>query len=131
MLTHRSEILLFYNPSSSSDRMTVAHALALTHYVKAYAYDQFPSKGLSWYQILEALDIPPKDLLNKSHPYYQHYIRGRDFDVDGWVNILRHNPEMIKAPIAVRGDKAVQCLTPTDIYKLSAPSTSPVSEEVA
>ncbi|MCB0635183.1 MAG: hypothetical protein KDC54_01120 [Lewinella sp.] len=119
MLTHRAEILLFYNPASSSDRMTVAHALALTPHVKAFAYHQCPATGMSWHQILAALDTPPKLLLNKAHPYYQHYIRGRDFDDEGWVNILRHNPEMIKAPIAIRGHRAVQCLTPTDIYKLS------------
>lgn len=119
MHTHRSEILLYYNPASSTDRMTVAYALSLTPHIKAYAYHQSPSTGMSWHQILVALGKHPKELLNKAHPYYQQFIRGRDFDEEGWVNVLRYNPEIIKAPIAVQGRRAVQCLTPTDIYRLS------------
>lgn len=119
MITHKSEILLYYNPDSNSDRMTVAYALSLSDHIKAYAYHQSPSTGVSWQRILQALGKHPKELLNKAHPYYQQYIRGRDFDDEGWINVLRHNPEIILAPIAVRGNYAVQCLTPTDIYKLA------------
>ena len=120
MITHESEILLYYNPESNSDRMTVAHALSLSRHIKAYAYHQSPSTGVSWQQILLALKKHPKELLNKAHPYYQQYVRGRDFDDEGWIKVLRHNPEIILAPIAVRGKQAVQCLTPTDIYKLAS-----------
>jgi arsenate reductase len=69
-------------------------------------------------KILKALKVHPKELLNKSDLYYQENIKGHDFDEEGWIHILRHNPYLIQSPIAVRGHKAVVCKMPTDIYQL-------------
>ncbi|GJM31596.1 MAG: hypothetical protein DHS20C18_05970 [Saprospiraceae bacterium] len=119
MQTHFREILIYYNPESSSDRQTVAHAQALVPHIRTFAHSQAPSTGTSWQQILQALNCHPKDLLNKAHPYYQLNIRGREFDEESWLKVLRYNPELIKAPIAIRGKRAILCLTPTDIYRLT------------
>ncbi len=119
MKTHRREILIYFNPSSSNDRKTVAHAQSLAPYIRTYAFDQAPSTATSWQQILSALDIHPKDLMNKSHPYYQENIRGRTFNDQDWLNVIMHNPSLLRAPIAIRGNKAVLCSNATDIYKLT------------
>lgn len=119
MKTHKREILIYYNPESSTHRMTVAHGQTIGSHVRTFAFEKAPSTGTSWQQILNALQLHPKDLMNKAHPYYQTYLRGREFDEESWVNVLQRNPEIIKAPIAIRGKKAVLCLTPTDIYKLA------------
>ena len=126
MKTHRREILIYYNPDSSSDRRTVAHAQGLTNHVKTFSYSQTPSTGMSWQRILKTLDVHPKDLMNKAHPYYQEHIRGREFDKESWLKVIRYNPELIKAPIAIRGNRAVLCKNPTDIYQLMERSTPPV-----
>lgn len=57
--------------------------------------------------------------MNKAHPYYQAHLRGRDFDDEAWLKILANNPYLFKAPIAVRGRRAVFCETPTAIYRLA------------
>ncbi|MDX1940049.1 MAG: hypothetical protein SFU99_05820 [Saprospiraceae bacterium] len=119
MKTHSREIMIYYNPESSADRRTVAFAQTITTHVKTYAFSKSPSTSTSWQQIISALNVHPKELLNKAHPYYQKFIRGREFDDEGWLNVLKYNPELIKAPIAVRGDRAIVCTTPTDIYKLT------------
>lgn len=120
MKTHQREIMVYYNPESGSDRKTVAHAKGMIMHLKTYSYSKTPSTGTSWQQIITALDVHPKELLNKAHPYYQANIRGRDFDREGWINVLRYNPELIKAPIALRGNKAIVCHSPTDIYRLTS-----------
>ena len=119
MKTHQREILIYYNPDSSNDRKTVAHAQGLVEHVRTYSFDKAPSTGTSWQQILSALELHPKDLMNKAHPYYQANIKGREFAGEDWVNVLMFNPDIIKAPIAMRGDKAVLCTSATDIYKLT------------
>ena len=119
MKTHKREILIYYNPTSSSDRKTVAHAQSMVPHLKTYSFDQSPSTGTSWQQIVKSLGLHPKEMLNKAHPYYQKHIRGRDFDEESWVKVLKNNPELIKAPIAIRGNRAILCSTPTDIYKLT------------
>ncbi|MCB0522094.1 MAG: hypothetical protein R2830_18975 [Saprospiraceae bacterium] len=118
MKTHQREILIYYNPDSSNDRKTVAHAQSLVPYIKTYSYDKAPSTSTSWRQILKSLDLHPKELLNKADPYYQSDIRGRDFDDEDWVNVLMYNPGLLKAPIAIRGNKAILCVSATDVYKL-------------
>lgn len=119
MKTSKREIAIYYNPESSSDRKAVAYAQSLSHYVKAYSFQQNPCRGnTEWCKVLTALKMHPKELMNKAHPYYQANIRGREFDEEGWFNILRSNPELIKAPIAIRDGKAVLCLNPKDVYRL-------------
>lgn len=124
MITHEREILIYYNPESTSDRRTIAYAQSVVPHIKTYSFSQAPSNGTSWQQIILALGVHPKELLNKAHPYYQQHIRGREFDDESWIKVLRFNPELIKAPIAMRGAKAIICATPTDIYKLSDSSPS-------
>jgi len=116
--TNHREILLYYNPDSSGDRKTVAHAQSLSPHIKAFAYRSAPSTGMSWQFILSSLGIDPKDLLNKAHPYYRTHIKGRDFDGESWIKVIKYNPDVLKAPIAVRGQKAIVCLSPTDILRL-------------
>ncbi len=119
MKTSKREITIYYNPESSRDRKTVAYAQSLSHFVKAYSFKQNPCRGnTEWCKVVAALKMHPKELLNKAHPYYQENIKGREFDEDGWFNILRTNPELIKAPIAIRGDHVVLCLNPKDVYRL-------------
>ena len=119
MRTHNREILIYYNPESSSDRKTVAYARSVVPHVQTYSFAQAPSTGTSWQHILNALDLHPKELMNKAHPYYQSHIRGCDFEDECWIKVIRKNPDLLRAPIAMRGSRAILCLTPTDIYKLT------------
>jgi len=118
MKTNQREILIYYHPEERSDRQTVAAAKSMSKHVRTYAYGQTPSTETSWKGIMQALDCHPKDLLNKAHPYYQHHIKGREFDDESWVKILRFNPGIIRSPIAIRGKRAVVCHSPSDVYRL-------------
>lgn len=118
MRTHNSEILVYYNPQSVRARKVLALARDITPAVKEVEYHKTPFTATMWQQLLSMLELRPKDLLNKSNPYYQENIRGRDFDAEGWLNILIKNPDLIKAPIAVRGNRAVLCNSPNDVLQL-------------
>ena len=118
MKTHSREILIYYNPESSPHRKTVAYAQSVVSHVKSYCFSKNPSSSSSWQMIIKSLDRHPKELLNKAHPYYQEHIKGREFDEESWINVLQRNPQILKAPIAIRGNRAILCVSPTDIYKL-------------
>ena len=120
MKSSEREILILYDPGSGSGRQVVAYARSLSRHVQAYSFQQSPyNNRTGWCKILRALEMEPKELLDKSHSYYQTHIRGREFDEEGWFNVLRTNPELIKAPIAMRGQRAVLCINPKDIYRLA------------
>ena len=118
MKTDPREILMYYNPDSSRDRKTVAHAQSHSKHIKLYSHEQSDSSETSWEMILDALSMHPKELLNEDHPDYKDKISGKEFDEVGWLHVLQEYPHLIKAPIAMRGKKAILCLTPTDIYSL-------------
>ncbi len=118
MKTPEKELLLYYDPNSSVGKKTRAYAHSLTKHVRDVEIQKTRFTTTQWKQILNMLNLDPKKLLNKAHPYYQQHIRGRSFDEEGWLNILSNNPDIIRAPIVIKGNKAVLCDTPTDIYKL-------------
>lgn len=118
MRVHENEILLYYNPESSSDRKTLAYAKSITPHVRSHAYNSTPATTTMLRQIIDRLEMHPKQMLNKSHPYYQEHIRGREFDDEDWLNVLLRNPQLFRAPIAIKGKRAVFCDSPMDVYKL-------------
>ncbi len=118
MRVHDNEILIIYNPDSSADRKTVAHAQSMTKHVRSMAFDTNPATTTQFRGIINMLGVHPKEMLNKADPYYQANIRGREFDDEDWLNILIRNPQLLKSAIAIKGKKAIICNTPTDIYKL-------------
>ncbi len=118
MKTHPREILILYNSESSSDRKLLAYAESTGLKIKSYCHSKSPYTSTAWKSILETLDVHPKKLMNKAHPYYQANIRGKEFDDEGWLSVIMRNPQLIKSPIALKGRKAVVCSTPSDIYRL-------------
>ena len=119
MKTHDRELMIYYNASSSSSKKTIAYAQSTGQKVITYEFGKSRSTTTDWKLILKSMDAHPKELLNKAHPYYQKNIKGKNFNMHGWLNILQRNPEMIKHAIAVKGTQAIMCTTPTDIYKLA------------
>jgi arsenate reductase (glutaredoxin) len=124
MKSHKREIIVYCNPESSSGKMTTAYARSLSHNVVIYSFEEAPPTETGWRGILEMLNMHPKELLDKSQSYYQEAIRGRDFDDEGWLHVIKRNPKLIKFPIAIRGNQAVFCHTPTAILKLINPSNT-------
>lgn len=117
MRIHQNEILLYYDPSMSVAKKTLAYAQSITK-VNAVEYHREHFTPTIWRQILGMLKLDPKQLVNKSKPYYQENLRGKNFEIDDWINILTHMPDLIRAPIAIKGNMAIMVDNPTDIYRL-------------
>ena len=118
MKTNPREILLYYNPDSSSDRKTVAYARSMSPHVRTYSYENANCTSTQWKGIIDKLQIEPKKLFNKAHPEYQSNLKGKEFDTEDWLHVIQNNPNLLRSPIAIKGTRAVMCDTPTDILKL-------------
>ena len=119
MKTADNEILVYYNAKSSRGKKVLALARTMAANVKEVEYHKSPFTPTIWRRVLDMLALRPKDMLNRAAPYYQDNIRGRDFDDEGWLNILVRNPDLLIAPIVIQGKRAVLCNNPTDIYQLN------------
>lgn len=119
MKVHDQELILFFDPTRSVSRKTLAYASSLGRSVQTRDYFKTGFTATSWRQILLMLNMSPKQLVDKSNPYYQENLRGRNFSDDDWINILSHRPDLIRGTIALRGDRAIFVANPTDILRLT------------
>lgn len=103
------ELTLVYDGTTPEGRKALAFAYTLCPKVNKQDVSQVSLSSTFVRQVVQQLRVRPKDLLNRAHPYYQQHVRGRDLNMEGWLDVLRHNPQMLRAPIALMGDKAVLC----------------------
>lgn len=121
MRTSNNEILICYDPEQATARQVLAYARTLTTHVHEVEYHKTKYSTTIWQQIMHMLGDPdPKTLLNKAHPFYRQHLKGREFSQDDILNIIIRNPEILRAPIAIRGNKAVFCDQATDILRLGS-----------
>jgi arsenate reductase (glutaredoxin) len=119
MKMHPNELYFYYNPDHHIDKQMRAYAQTIANHINEINLEKEPITTTGWRSILEKLNLRPKDLLNRAHPDYQKMIAGKSWDDEGWLNILTRYTHLIKAPIAIKKDKAVLCLSINDIFKLN------------
>jgi arsenate reductase (glutaredoxin) len=130
MQFHPNEIFLLYNPQTSTGKQTKAMAMTINHHINALDVIHEKLGPTYWKEVVNLVGLPPKDLMDRSHPDYQEKVAGKSYTMTGYLDVLMHNPHLLKAPIAIYNGKAVLCQTPTDIYKLGVSSGAGQSEKV-
>lgn len=118
MRVHQNEILMYCDPNMSITKKAIAYANSISPKVNMVEYKRNHFTPTIWRQILGMLDMEPKQLVNKANEYYQTNLRGRNFNQDDWINILTHQPDLIRTPIAIKGNMAVFVDNPMDVYRL-------------
>ena len=119
MKMHPNELFFYYNPSHSVDKQVRAFAHAISNHVNEINIDKERITTTGWRSILDLLKLRPKDLLNRAHSDYQNHIAGKNWDDESWLQILVKYPHLLKAPIAIKRNKAVLCTTPNAILQLN------------
>ena len=57
-------------------------------------------------------------LVNQEHPSYTSNFEHHNFSTNDWIKMIQHHPEIMKQPIALRGNTTILVETPTDIIKI-------------
>jgi arsenate reductase len=115
---------LLCDPTTSTSKQTKAIAKSITRNINQVDALHEKLGPTYWKEVVNMLAVHPKKLLDKSHPDYQLKVKGNTYTMDGWLNVLMHNPQFLKAPIAIFNGNAILCERPTDILKLDSTSKS-------
>jgi arsenate reductase (glutaredoxin) len=115
----RNQVILYYDPETSIGKQTYAYAKSIAKHVQAIEFTKANLTNRIWQDILEMLNLRAKDLLDRSNPVYQEKLKGISFEQEDWLNVIVKNPELIKAPILIKGSKAILCITPSDVLKMT------------
>ncbi|WP_378182841.1 arsenate reductase family protein [Aquimarina sp. SS2-1] len=116
--TSNRQITLFYSSKSVRAKQTLAYAKAEGLPIQQIDILKTPLTGTQIAEIADRLGIEIKDLVNQDHPSYKKNFEHHDFSSDDWIKMIRHNPGILKQPIAIRGDITILVETPTDIIKI-------------
>lgn len=116
--TSDRQITLYYSSKSVRAKQTLAYAKAEGLPIQQIDILKTPLTGTQIAELADRLDLEIKDLVNQEHPSYKSHFKHHDFSSDDWIKMIRHNPEIMKQPIALRGDKTILVETPTDIIKI-------------
>lgn len=116
--TSNRQITMFYSSKSVRAKQTLAYAKA--EGLKIQEIDILKTKltGTQLVELAGKLNMVVADLVNQEHPAYTSHFEHHNFSTDDWIKMIQHSPEIMKQPIALRGDKTILVETPTDIIKI-------------
>jgi len=116
--TSKRQITIYYNPESIIAEKTLAFARAEGLAILGIDVLKTPLTGTQLVELSSRLKMEIKDLVDQEDDSYKLKFETNDFSTDDWIKMIRSNPEIMRQPIALRGDITVLVLTPTDILKV-------------
>jgi arsenate reductase len=115
----KDELTLLYNSQNQRDVKTLA--MATTMGLKVNRQDDFNGDvSATLFELaVKNLGGNPKELINKSTPYYQANLKGQEYNASMWFRTIKKMPELLLAPIAFYKEKVVLCNSPNDVLKVT------------
>ncbi len=116
--TSDRQIILFYN--SRSQRGKQALTYAKTHGLPIEEIDilKTPLTGTQITELADRFGITIKEMVNQEHYKYRRKFTLQCFSSEDWITVIQNHPEIMKQPIALRGDRTILVETPTDILRI-------------
>ena len=116
--TSDRQITLYYSSNSIRAKQTLAYAKAEGVAIQEIDILKTPFTGMQIVELADRLGIEIKDFVNQEHPLYSSKFEPHELSSKDWIKMIIHNPEIMKQPIALRGNKTILVETPTDIIKI-------------
>lgn len=116
--TSNRQITLFYNSNSTRAKKTLAYAKAEGLPILEIDISKSSLTGTQIAELADRLKIDIKDLVNQEHPAYMQKFEHHELSETDWIKMIQHNPDIMKQPIALRGEITILVESPTDIIKI-------------
>lgn len=72
--------------------------------------------GTQWAELARKLNIEIKDLIDTEDPdFVRKFKEAKNFSDIDWLTLLEHNPDILKAPIVMKGTKIVMMSNAQDM----------------
>jgi arsenate reductase len=70
------------------------------------------------FEIATMLNLPISELVNRDHPVFMKRFGDSDFSDEDWAKMIHNNPQIMKTPIVIHGDKAFLIGMPSEALKV-------------
>lgn len=110
------EITLIYNSEEHVGRQILAYAQTENMPIHDIDLAHVRLTPTHWVELASRLNIQIKELINIEDPdFIQKFSGVEDLSDDDWLKLLVHNPDILKAPIVMKGKKIVQMSNSQDM----------------
>jgi len=113
--TSNRQITMYYDAGSEFGKKTRAYAETEGFEVLAIDVVKEPLTGTQLLELADRLGIHISELVDQQNPAYAYKFNPHDLSSEDWVKMLRKNPEIMRGPIVIHGDKIALIETISDI----------------
>ncbi|MEM6842563.1 MAG: ArsC/Spx/MgsR family protein [Bacteroidota bacterium] len=112
------EVDLIYNFNLQGDREALVYAQQIAQHVNETDISKTPLTERQMAQLLDNLGVEVDDVIDRRAEIYQQKYENAKMSKEDWLEVLKHNPELLRTPIGILGNRAVICENPNDLLKL-------------
>lgn len=112
------EVVIIYNFNERGNREAIAYAKQIAQNVNEVDISKTPLNERQMAQLLDNLGVGVEDVIDRRSDIYQEKYKDTQMSIMDWLKVIEHNPELLRTPIGILGDRAVICESPGDILKL-------------
>lgn len=122
---NKRQITLYYDSTTQLGLKTYAAAQASNLDLLAIDISRNKVSGTQWVKLADKMHKNVTELLDQKHNVFKG-LYGNDEVIlteEDAIKIIQKHPETLIFPIAVRGDRCIQCKNPGDIHYLFDPDS--------
>jgi len=112
------EITLIYNFNKQGDREAIAYAKQMAQNVNEVDIAKNPLTERQMAMLLDKLGVGVEEIIDKKSDVYREKYSDKDMEEPDWLGVLKHEPNMMKTPIGILGEKSIICDLPSHILSL-------------
>lgn len=114
-----NQITLYFDPNSSRGKQTLVYAKTFNLPISEKDIYKEPFTGAQLVELARLLNISLSEIADTEKALYKEEIGdAKNFSKEDWITVLTQNPELVRSPIAMKGEKVMLINTPTDILQL-------------
>jgi arsenate reductase len=112
------EVTVVYNFNKQGDREAIAYAKQIAKEVNEVDISKNPLTERQMAQLLDKLGVSVERIIDTKSDIYREKYKDVKMDEPDWLGAIKHNPEMMKTPIGILGEKSVICDLPSQLLEL-------------
>ncbi|HSQ46682.1 MAG TPA: hypothetical protein VLM44_07150 [Lutibacter sp.] len=116
--TSDRQITIFYTTNSVRAKQALAYAKAEGLAIQPIDILKTPLTGTQIAELAKRLGIEVKELVNQEHHAFTDKFKPVELSSQDWITLIKHNPEIMKQPIALKGNRTILVETPSDMTKI-------------
>jgi len=116
LLNSNKQITLIYHSKEHIDRQVLAYTQAENIPIHDIDLVHMKLTPMHWAELASKMRINIRELVNTDHPNFsQNFDPLANLSENDWLTLLVQNPEILKGPILIKGDKIAMFSNPQDM----------------